>query len=945
MSHQSLIHSVQVSDLKGALSRNPHNIKTWWKYIQLLRADEKSLEGWGVTSDPDIAALLVARGKAIAGRVPVYECALQHLPGSYKLWFAYLSELSAHASACAEASGDVSTFTTINKVYERALQYMHKYPRMWSDYCAVLIRQGLVTRTRKTFDRALQALPVTQHAKVWKQYSAFVRGSEEEGLQLPPFIVANVYHRYCQFDATKREELVHYLLDGGHHDEAARQLAVLVDDSQVRSARELWSTLRNLAARHGDKITSVDLEKVLKTGIHRFPEEAGEMWCSIAEMHTRNGNFAGARDAYDEGIETVGMVRSFGVVYDRYTRFEEALTKAKVNLMESILLEEEEDEEEHASASTKQAEAERDVDLCMERLDALLSRRALSLNAVKLRQDEHDVEAWNERVEILKTYMEGKKRRDEGMNETEVVVDGGDADTMMLVGQETTEEDPVATCFRRAVSTILPHRVTSGSLVQLWMDYAAHHASKEREMNVAEKIMKQASEVVFMRKSECAKARCAWAEMRLEHEDFEGALALMKDAVRARSSSSSSSSTSSTSSTTPKLPAEMSRKIQQRLLYSPAVWNMYIDLEESIGTLDTTRAAYDRMIVLKVASAQTILNYAELMSEHQYYEESFKIYEKGIEMFVSSKQNYEIWLAYLNNFVQRYGASKLERARELFDQCLSTLGSDTPNSKAVFLQYAGMEEEHGLTRRAMAVYERAVKFVPIEDMYDIFCIYLQKTEEYFGVVATRPVYEKALSVVPDADVRNISLRFAEMERQLGELDRARAIFVHGSQTCDPKRFRLYWDKWKEFELKHGNEVTFKDMLQIKRTIGARFSAATYSVQEEEAKAKKAAEAAVAAEEAAKDFAKQQRDGDSGNNTSDVAALGKRKAPEDDIREDAAKRAKEAAAVAAAAIAAEEDDDEIDLDDDEEDGDDGDQRVGVIQRPVPSSVFGAAAAVK
>ena len=363
---------------------------------------------------------------------------------------------------------------------------------------------------------------------------------------------------------------------------------------------------------------------------------------------------------------------------------------------------------------------------------------------------------------------------------------------------------------------------------------------------------------------------------------------------------------------------------------------MYIDLEESIGTLDTTRAAYDRMIALKVASAQTILNYADLLNENSYFEESFKTYEKGIEMFVNSKQNYEIWLAYLNKFVERYGASKLERARELFEQCLDTLGKDTPNTKAVFLKYADMEEEHGLTRRSIAIYERAVKFVPITDMYDIFCLYLQKTEEYFGVVSTRPVYEKALSVVPDADVQKISLRFAEMERQLGELDRARAIFVHGSQTCDPKRNASYWDSWKEFELKHGNENTFKDMLQIKRTMGARFAAATYSVQEEEAKAKKAAEAAIVAEELAKKTAEKEE-------TERVAAaIGKRKAT-NDLREEEAKRARE---TAVAAAAADDDDDEIDLDDDDDEEEEEDGvgvGVGVVQRAVPSAVFGGASA--
>lgn len=30
------------------------------------------------------------------------------------------------------------------------------------------------------------------------------------------------------------------------------------------------------------------------------------------------------------------------------------------------------------------------------------------------------------------------------------------------------------------------------------------------------------------------------------------------------------------------------------------------------------------------------------------------------------------------------------------------------------------------------------------------------------------------------------MRYADMERKLGEIDRARAIYVHCSQICDPK---------------------------------------------------------------------------------------------------------------------------------------------------------------
>jgi hypothetical protein len=35
-------------------------------------------------------------------------------------------------------------------------------------------------------------------------------------------------------------------------------------------------------------------------------------------------------------------------------------------------------------------------------------------------------------------------------------------------------------------------------------------------------------------------------------------------------------------------------------------------------------------------------------------------------------------------------------------------------------------------------------------------------------------------------VTDMCIRYAEMERKLGEIDRARAIFVYAAQLCDPK---------------------------------------------------------------------------------------------------------------------------------------------------------------
>lgn len=51
---------------------------------------------------------------------------------------------------------------------------------------------------------------------------------------------------------------------------------------------------------------------------------------------------------------------------------------------------------------------------------------------------------------------------------------------------------------------------------------------------------------------------------------------------------------------------------------------------------------------------------------HLYF---FQAYEKGIALF-KWPNVYDIWNTYLTKFLNRYGGVKLERARDLFEQCL-----------------------------------------------------------------------------------------------------------------------------------------------------------------------------------------------------------------------------------------------------------------------------------
>jgi pre-mRNA-splicing factor SYF1 len=50
--------------------------------------------------------------------------------------------------------------------------------------------------------------------------------------------------------------------------------------------------------------------------------------------------------------------------------------------------------------------------------------------------------------------------------------------------------------------------------------------------------------------------------------------------------------------------------VQGRLYRSLKLWSFYCDLEESLGTLESTRAVYDAILELRIATPQIILNYA-----------------------------------------------------------------------------------------------------------------------------------------------------------------------------------------------------------------------------------------------------------------------------------------------------------------------------------------------
>jgi len=100
--------------------------------------------------------------------------------------------------------------------------------------------------------------------------------------------------------------------------------------------------------------------------------------------------------------------------------------------------------------------------------------------------------------------------------------------------------------------------------------------------------------------------------------------------------------------------------------------------------------------------------------------------------------------------------------------------------------YSDLEENFGLLSHAMDILEQGVKKVTNMDFkFELYNLMLAKVTQYFGIMKAREYLEKAFEILTDAHLIQLGLRFAKLERKLGELDRARSIYEHLSQFCNP----------------------------------------------------------------------------------------------------------------------------------------------------------------
>jgi pre-mRNA-splicing factor SYF1 len=807
------------SQQEDAVAAHPYELQKWLEYLDSLDDELVTLlaSSGNTTTTTSVAPkssknhhAVKQKEELVMVRDFVGRRAVQHLPRSYKLWKRQWEFVAKY-----------STEDDFRSCMEQALVTLYSFPAVWIVYLRFLLQQPgeyqkqtamhgekspdvpNITTVRRTINRALQSLPVTQHeSKLWQP--VLLPSLLAADSFLPVETRACFLQRYCLLCPSFQLQYGGWCERNHLAIAAALSYVSLLSSTTTADSDEeyeIWQAFGNLCITHSKEMEAAGVrwEAMLRSNLPsntahgrsnkaaRMVQQQGVVYTQLAAAWVSRGAFEMARSVYEEGLAAAASVRDFTIVYDAFLQLEEELLQASVESLErhgdsdsTTAAVEDEDKDDWdillgtATATTTSPLA--DMELRMARAEHLTAQRPLLLNQVMLRQNPNHIAEWLNRAALQQPAQ-------------------------------------AAATLEEAVRTVhhANHGQWSQLVVQLADIYTNHLHDFDRARNFLSGLVLPTSDAGKHRPMKADDLAICWTtfiELELAQEQWDEALSLARQSVAPNSRRKGGPFLSN-----------MTKNLR--------LWDLLLDLEESLGTVQSTRDAYSRALEIKAATVQHVLNFTTFLTQHAFFEESFSAYERGIELFSFPQAGAKLlWKAYLTAFLDRFKGQKVERTRDLFQRCLERCPA--AECAAFYTMNGQFEEEYGLVKRALSVYREMCHKVTTKEKMTAYQLYVIKTTKYLGVTGTREIYQEAIEALEDQASSRICMEFAKMETGLQQIERARAILVYGAQMADPRRLPEYWKAFNDFEIANGNEETFREMLRVKRSVEASFSTVNYN---------------------------------------------------------------------------------------------------------------------
>ena len=669
-------------------------------------------------------------------------------------------------------------FQFICSLFETALSSLSKMPRLWIMYLEFTVQNRSITLFRRVLNRALQALPVTQHQRIWD--IALNKLIYQSDFPVPITTCKALLRRYIQLDPTANDQFIDFLLEREDFSDAVEELIRSIK-AQDEPSSLTYFKLITVLSKNSNKLTSsliasVDLPGMIRAGLARFPDELGNLWNHLADYYIRMGMFGRAIEVYEEAIGTLTTVSDFSIVFNSYQNFLDLVVKLKM-------------------------ESGADIEMDLDRLELLIERRPELLSSVLLRQNPHNVIEWIKRTKLPRF-----------------------------------SPDQVVAIFTESLMTVdVNSKNLVGRVSTLWCEFAKYYFVSLQDPTNGRKIFEKAIYYSFKTVDDLANVWIEWILLELKAaivdvdspEDSRW-LIVLETARRAISHYRGAEKGS--------VQSQLFRSVK---LWNLAL--DIEESFNGTKAPELVRAIYATMIELRVITPALILSYAQLELKNNAFDKAIRVLEKGVDMFPWPYCR-EIWLYYLNLVVnktvvlgqtsltrKRKSSLSTERVRDLFEQVIS----DCPGKFVTpfLFMFFKFELEKGLARTCINVLVRGASHADItpHERAQFFYMAVAETWRLLGAGATRKLFEQAIETFTNLKLENIliefCIQFSNVETQIGEIERARKLFQHASQFANPnnKELEYLWDLWRDFEIQNGDEETYKEMKRVRRSVDVLYS--------------------------------------------------------------------------------------------------------------------------
>lgn len=513
------------------------------------------------------------------------------------------------------------------------------------------------------------------------------------------------------------------------------------------------SRLLELLADH-PKVDTVNVDQVIRGVISHNPGRSGAYWNILAARAIRRGEIHTAMAMFEEALASIVSVEDYLIVFETFSLFLESLATAAIN-----------------------GNGQR-ASFALARFERLLQSRRLLMSNVLLRAQPSNVSFWMDRFNLFSGA-------------------------------------PLVNEFERAIRSINPKH--TDRFHRIWLAFARLYIDTDGDWATARQLLAHAASAkVRLLPEDHAQLLIGWAELELP-VDRHVALQVLTHGTHDDGGDGDAKNNSNKNN------APSHRTL--------TLWQYYVDLLEAMyyadpssddTSTDLVIGAYQKIVNLKIATPQTFIDYAAFVLQTiGDADRAFAVYERGIAAFGWPIAD-QIWSVYLPRALEFLPKQPLgvERMRDLFEQALRTCPDQFAPSYV--LLYCQLEERYGLIRNALRILDVAVKrpLLPSEDRVTLYSSFIRISRSAGDIQALRVVYERAIKALADVDQEEsliaMSTEWAQLEATLGELTRARSLFVHAANQASEGSG--LWSAWEAMERTHGDQGSYRDMLRLKRAI-------------------------------------------------------------------------------------------------------------------------------